>query len=562
MLWWLAENAVLTTLLAGLVILLCRFGRFRPAVRHALWLLVLLKFLSPPLLPWPWEMTPAPELAPMADRAPVSPPEEYQLQPLPEPEGIAPDLMMVPEPATGAAEEPMFQPSETAPATVEPMCDPETPWQVPLASVALGVWLAGAALLGMWRAVHLLRFARRVARSQTAPAWLVAEVRELAERLGVRPPSVWVLSGLVSPVVWGLGRPRILWPTALLESLSDESRRTATLHELAHLRRRDHWVSWLQLVAGPLWWWHPLFWYVCRQLNRTAELACDAWVVQTLPGLRRPYAEALLEVCALMCREAVLVPAVGMGGSRVELERRLTMIMRDKVPCRLPLRGLLGIGLLALIVLPGWTLGQRPAETEKPTLPPTATPAPAPDRAIYTVAVPVEARKREQRLQKVEAALAELLKEVQQLRTEGPKPPTGNWVSPPPAPPYAVVPTPAAYPPGNPVPSGTPLPEAPVVLTRGTYKLPKEKAGALAKFLREQVKSPVMEIKEESTGLVVTTTPDAQHALQQFVELLQGQSSSAIKYYYQPVTSYQAVPYGYPVPAAVPPAPGPTPKKP
>ena len=70
MLWWCADNAVRTTLLAGLVILLCRFGRFRPAVRHALWLLVLLRFPSPPLLPWPWKMTPAPELAPMADRAP------------------------------------------------------------------------------------------------------------------------------------------------------------------------------------------------------------------------------------------------------------------------------------------------------------------------------------------------------------------------------------------------------------------------------------------------------------------------------------------------------------
>src|SRR6185436_39623 len=34
----------------------CRVGRHRPAVQHLLWLVMLLKFLTPPLITWPWSL--------------------------------------------------------------------------------------------------------------------------------------------------------------------------------------------------------------------------------------------------------------------------------------------------------------------------------------------------------------------------------------------------------------------------------------------------------------------------------------------------------------------------
>src|SRR5579864_4337751 len=61
----LLSNAVAATLLAfgvGLAALL----RLRPAVRHALWLIVLVKFITPPLFPiewraaWVWSNRPSP----------------------------------------------------------------------------------------------------------------------------------------------------------------------------------------------------------------------------------------------------------------------------------------------------------------------------------------------------------------------------------------------------------------------------------------------------------------------------------------------------------------------
>ena len=51
---WLAQHLIITVLLTIVVAVLCRLLRLRPAVCHALWLLVLLKLLTPPVVAWPW----------------------------------------------------------------------------------------------------------------------------------------------------------------------------------------------------------------------------------------------------------------------------------------------------------------------------------------------------------------------------------------------------------------------------------------------------------------------------------------------------------------------------
>jgi hypothetical protein len=53
-LWWLGQNAITVSLLVPFVLLACRRFRNRPAVQHRLWVVVLLKFLTPPLVTWPW----------------------------------------------------------------------------------------------------------------------------------------------------------------------------------------------------------------------------------------------------------------------------------------------------------------------------------------------------------------------------------------------------------------------------------------------------------------------------------------------------------------------------
>src|SRR3954463_3764813 len=56
MLWWTVQNLVITAMLACLAWVVCRWRRIGPVARHALWLVVLLKLLTPPALVWPWAM--------------------------------------------------------------------------------------------------------------------------------------------------------------------------------------------------------------------------------------------------------------------------------------------------------------------------------------------------------------------------------------------------------------------------------------------------------------------------------------------------------------------------
>src|SRR5206468_3576043 len=67
---------------------------------------------------------------------------------------------------------------------------------------------------------------------------------------------------------------------------------------------------------------------------------------------------ALLEVCSFNPRRRP-APAVGVfGEGRRAMQERLTMIMRDHVPCRLAFGAKLVVALMAIAAVPAWTLGQ------------------------------------------------------------------------------------------------------------------------------------------------------------------------------------------------------------
>src|SRR5260370_1292385 len=53
MAWWLLDNTIIAAVLALIVALICRVRRVPPVVRHALWLVVLIKLIVPPLFPGP-----------------------------------------------------------------------------------------------------------------------------------------------------------------------------------------------------------------------------------------------------------------------------------------------------------------------------------------------------------------------------------------------------------------------------------------------------------------------------------------------------------------------------
>ena len=245
MIAWFLENTLVASVLALLVVLATRCLSLRPATMHLLWVAALCALLMPSL---PWITTPGAELR-LALRGWLevsTAPEVASVPALPVPEALDP-----------VADAP---PSEPATPDTDPLDDPALPGRFPawvrapgaLEKGALLLWLAGAALVLIHSARRILPFQRLVMRSELAPRGLRREVREVADRLGMRPPEVRLVAGVASPSVWCLGRPRLLWPARAGAATTPRARRALIAHELAHLARRDHWVSWLEIPAAAL----------------------------------------------------------------------------------------------------------------------------------------------------------------------------------------------------------------------------------------------------------------------------------------------------------------------
>lgn len=385
-----ALAATLLALLAAGVGSVCR----RPALVHSLWLLVLLKLITPPLLQLPVHLPTSSE-----------PPGRTDFQSVPHHQGMdglenRPTVALQTPPADESPIPLSPEPGETAaflpeaefpPLPLEdvPLMDvPESPSVVPEIAVAttapappsfleqywrplvLAVWLIGSVLWLGLVAIRVCRFSRLLRYARLAPPELQWQAARLARRMELaQAPKVWLVPGAVSPMLWTIGwRPRLLLPVHLLDRLTEEQRDTILAHELAHLRRRDHWVRCLELLVTALYWWHPVVWWGRRQLREAEEQCCDAWVVWALPRAARTYALALVETVEYLSEARPLLPPAASGIGHVHLlKRRLTMIMQRNTARKLSWAGVLlvlGLGAMLLPWLP--TLAQdRPGEPER-----------------------------------------------------------------------------------------------------------------------------------------------------------------------------------------------------
>jgi beta-lactamase regulating signal transducer with metallopeptidase domain len=344
------------------------WGR-RPAVAHALWLLVLLKLVTPPLVPVPIVLRETPEPIPVATEFPV-----LQLPDAPNAEDwrteqppVLPEMAPQPAPARDDA---------VPPAEAEPLVPMPLPRSLDETAVAddataatawsdwaLVAWLAGSGCWLLVAARRWQRFQRLLRHARPASPEVQAEADALAQRMGIAGVKVGILPGAISPMLWAIGRsPRLLLPEQLLGRLGPQQRASVLAHELAHWRRGDHRVRWLEVVVLAMYWWCPLAWWACRQLRQAEEECCDAWVIAVLPGAARDYALALVETIDFLSGAPQALPPVASGVGHVRLlHRRLTMILRGTTPQSLTRSGLLaviGVGALLLPFVPG--LAQAP----------------------------------------------------------------------------------------------------------------------------------------------------------------------------------------------------------
>lgn len=317
---WLVANTVVAAAMALLALLAARC-KAAPAVVHVLWIFVLLKLATPPLFEVPvdlswWSAPPA-----AAPRFVVP----LQL------DDAVPDA--VPDAAGGAAvalplEFALGARDASAAASAENA-------GTRVAQLAVAVWAAGAIALLLWFAVGLWRGHRRLRALGPVLPSMRREIEALAARLGVRAPALRDDPDAGSPYVWSFGRACLVVPVRVLAAASPKGRAAVLAHELAHLRRGDHWLAHGELLLAVALWWHPLFWFARARMRLWAELACDAWAIACVPDATIDYATVLVQAVAAP-DFAVQAPAVlaARPAARAAFERRLKMILNENVACR------------------------------------------------------------------------------------------------------------------------------------------------------------------------------------------------------------------------------------
>ena len=105
----------------------------------------------------------------------------------------------------------------------------------------------------------------------------------------------WRITDRVRHVlVTGVLRPVILFPVGLINQLTEAEVAAVLRHELTHLQRFDPFWNAVQELVRALFFYHPVVYWLCRQLDREREYACDDAVLRhTEPTT---YARALLRV--------------------------------------------------------------------------------------------------------------------------------------------------------------------------------------------------------------------------------------------------------------------------
>jgi len=152
----------------------------------------------------------------------------------------------------------------------------QLPWIVAL-------WSLGAGLLALRMALGMMwvdRIGR--ARTETHPRWQ-RRLDRLAEKMEiVCSVRLRVANDLASPLAAGCWKPIVLVPAALIANMPLDLLEALLAHELAHIKRHDYLVNLVQSAIESLLFYHPVVWWLSKQIRIEREQIADDLAVRAI----------------------------------------------------------------------------------------------------------------------------------------------------------------------------------------------------------------------------------------------------------------------------------------
>jgi beta-lactamase regulating signal transducer with metallopeptidase domain/peroxiredoxin len=263
------------------------------------------------------------------------------------------------------------------------------------AAFALGVLLTGSVVIVLLSFTRIVRLRGLLSRAASLSQDVGAEVRRVKVLARLKSePRVLVIDARVTPFILPFGwRPVLVLPQPLLRTLDEEERATLIAHELAHLRRRDHWLAWIELAAVALYWWLPVAWLARNFARRSSENCCDGWVLRWLPDSSVSYAGALLKVVDFIAPRPIALLDFAPAMGRFSLTKwRVAMILENKCRPQMPRPARLVAWPLCAVLLACTPALVRKVQSDDGIARPATSerPAPAASAAIALAAAQAE----------------------------------------------------------------------------------------------------------------------------------------------------------------------------
>ena len=186
-------------------------------------------------------------------------------------------------------------------------------------------WCLGVLLFAV-RPIGGLVFALRVRKrdAELVPDPLKSRFSKLAKQMGLKKSVKLIQTGLIQvPMVVGYFRPLVVLPLSVVTQFSTSEIDAILKHELAHIRRHDALVNWLQSIIETIFFFHPCVWWISNQVRLERENCCDD-IAAREPGEAIHLANALYRL-----EESRALPA-GLAATGGELHTRIKRLMARK----------------------------------------------------------------------------------------------------------------------------------------------------------------------------------------------------------------------------------------
>jgi beta-lactamase regulating signal transducer with metallopeptidase domain len=232
---------------------------------------------------------------------------------------------------------PLGEPASYAAA---PALDPAP---LPSAAQSHATWTWTATLLLIYLAGAALLLIRLIAGALQA--------RSLVRRAQTRDGHLFS-AFCASPVTLGWFHPIVLLP-ADAEQWSPAQLDAVLTHEREHARRRDPLVQLFALLNRALFWFHPLAWWMERQLATLAEEACDAAVLARGHN-PQDYSQYLISLARALSANGARIRVLGTTMPGAGLDRRIARILERAPLPRLSRARLVALAARVSPPLPPW----------------------------------------------------------------------------------------------------------------------------------------------------------------------------------------------------------------